>query len=148
MSIKSFILIFICTTLSINNAITASAEVTIGQIAPDFSLPNTDGTDMSLSDFEGQYRVLEWTNPDCPFVKKHYDSTNMQNLQDIYTKKGVIWLSINSSAEGKQGHYSKEDWRLILIDKDSMATATLLDSDGAVGHFGKWCVGVCVCMYG
>ena len=77
--------------------------------------------------------VLEWTNPDCPFVKKHYDSSNMQELQKFYTAKGVVWLSINSSAQGKQGNYTPEEWNKIIKEKKAEPTAVLLDPDGKVG---------------
>src|ERR1700679_3496901 len=69
--------------------------------APDFSVPSSDGKQVTLSSFQGKYVVLEWYNHDCPFVRKQYDSGAMQKLQAAYTAKGVIWLSILSSAEGK-----------------------------------------------
>ena len=75
----------------------ASAEPAIGKPAPDFTLNDVNGKRVSLSDFKGKHVVLEWTNPDCPFVKKHYGSGNMQSLQKEYTGQGVAWLSINSS---------------------------------------------------
>ncbi|MFQ5771959.1 MAG: redoxin domain-containing protein, partial [bacterium] len=79
-------------------------EPMIGKAAPDFTLIDSYAKKHSLSDYKGKFVVLEWFNPDCPFVKKHYGSENMQKLQKKYTKKGVIWLLINSSAAGKQGH--------------------------------------------
>src|SRR5712675_1680583 len=77
----------------------------VGAAAPDFSLPDASGKTHSLSEYKGKYVVLEWFNPDCPFVKKHYGSGNMQALQKKYTDKGVVWLTICSSAQGKQGYY-------------------------------------------
>jgi peroxiredoxin len=109
-------------------------DVEPGRPAPDFTLRDVDGKTVSLSDFKGKLVVLEWTNPDCPFVKKHYDTGNMQALQKTYTNKGVIWLSICSSAEGKQGFFSPEKWKDILKDQKSAATALLLDPDGKVGR--------------
>ena len=75
---------------------------TVGQPAPDFTLTDTRGKPVKLSDFKGKHVVLEWTNPGCPYVVKHYGSQNMQSLQKESTAKGVVWLSISSTA---QGHY-------------------------------------------
>ena len=76
----------------------------VGSAAPDFSLTDADGKTHSLAEYKGKYVVLEWTNPGCPFVRKHYDSGNMPKLQAEYTKKGVVWLAIDSSAQGKEGY--------------------------------------------
>ena len=76
------------------------AEPRIGEAAPGFTLKDIGGAEHQLADFKGKFVVLEWTNPDCPFVKKHYNTGNMQKLQKSYGEKGVIWLSINSSAPG------------------------------------------------
>ena len=84
------------------------ADVELGQSAPDFTLPNCEGKQTSLSDFQGKVVVLEWTNMGCPFVKKHYGSGNMQKLQKEATAKGVVWISICSSAPGKLGHMTVE----------------------------------------
>lgn len=120
--------------LAVLGTAAASAEVAIGSPAPGFTLEDTQGVAHNLSDFKGKVVVLEWTNPDCPFVKKHYGAKNMQGLQSDSTAKGVVWLSICSSAPGKQGNYSPEDWAPILADQGSAATALLLDPDGAVGR--------------
>lgn len=109
-------------------------EAVIGQPAPGFSLPDTHGNVHALSDFKGKTVVLEWTNYDCPFVKKHYNTGNMQSLQKTYTDKGVVWLSINSSAPGKQGNYPAADWNRMIDEKDAAPTAVLLDPDGKVGR--------------
>jgi len=111
---------------------TAAAE--IGKGAPDFSLVDTDGKTHALSGFKGKYVVLEWTNFDCPFVRKHYDSGNMQKLQETYTAKGVVWLRICSSAEGKQGHYAAKDAAERAAKEKSKATAYLIDASGSVGR--------------
>jgi peroxiredoxin len=103
------------------------------QPAPGFTLTDTHGKQHKLSDFAGKFVVLEWLNHDCPFVHKHYDSKNMQTLQARYTGKGVIWLSIVSSAPGKQGHYSADDLNRLTAEKGASPTAVLLDPDGAVG---------------
>src|SRR6266700_604727 len=80
----------------------------VGSAAPDFSLTDAKGKTHSLSQYKGKYVVLEWFNPDCPFVKKHYGSGNMQKLQEEYTGKGVVWLSIDSAAPGLEGNLTPE----------------------------------------
>lgn len=112
----------------------AFAEVKTGDPAPDFTLVDTDGNTHVLSTYQGKYVILEWFNSDCPFVKKHYESQNMQNLQKEMIGKDVAWLLINSSAEGKQGHYSAEELNQILAKWGSHPTAAFSDSDGKVGH--------------
>lgn len=109
------------------------AEVKTGDPAPAFTLQDTDGEVHSLADHKGEYVVLEWTNPDCPFVKKHYESGNMQDLQAELTEKGVAWYTIASSAQGKQGYYSADQWNRITEQNGSNADAVLLDADGSVG---------------
>ena len=110
------------------------AQVVSNQTAPNFTLTDSNGQNHSLSDYKGKFVVLEWFNPDCPFVKKHYNSGNMQNLQKEYTAKGVIWLSVNSSAPGKQGSYTPQGFNQFEKDKGASATTVLLDTDGKVGH--------------
>lgn len=105
-----------------------------GKAAPDFTLVDTHGKSHSLADFKGKTVVLEWTNPGCPFVIKHYGSGNMQALQKEYSAKGVVWLSICSSATGKQGHMSPDEWNKTLSKEGSTPTALLLDGDGKVGR--------------
>jgi peroxiredoxin len=104
------------------------------ETAPAFTLTDTDGNKHSLSDYAGEFVILEWHNADCPFVKKHYDSGNMQSLQELYTEQGVIWFQINSSAKGKQGYYSAEELAVIAEEKGAVPTAILLDRDGKVGQ--------------
>ena len=111
-----------------------AAEVTVGQKAPDFTLTDTYGKSRSLSDYQGKFVVLEWVNHDCPFVRKHYESRNMQKLQETYTRKDVVWLSIGSSAPGLQGYFSPEEWNKLTQKKGAMPTAVLLDPDGQVGR--------------
>src|SRR5262245_49517068 len=93
------------------SAAPAFAEAVVGQPAPPFSLPDTKGTSHALGDYAGKVVVLEWVNHDCPFVRKHYESGNMQKLQKQATGDGVVWLSINSSAPGKQGNYPPDVWQ-------------------------------------
>lgn len=111
----------------------AMAEVSTNSAAPDFKLTDTMGKSHSLSDYKGKYVVLEWVNYECPFVKKHYSDGNMQGLQKSLTEEGVVWLSINSSAEGKQGYYSANEVNQIIENSKAVPTAYLLDTDGTVG---------------
>lgn len=103
-------------------------------LAPDFTLKDTHDTEHTLSKYRGKWVVLEWINHGCPFVKKHYDGGNMQALQERYTEKGVVWLSICSSAPGKQGHMDNAKWNETIEAKKSKATAVLPDADGKVGR--------------
>ncbi len=80
----------------------------VGSGAPEFSLTDAKGKTHSLADYKGKYVVLEWFNPECPFVKKHYGGGNMQNLQKEFTSKGVAWLTIDSNAPGTEGNLSAE----------------------------------------
>ncbi len=106
----------------------------IDEAAPDFTLADVKGNNHSLSDYKGKYVVLEWTNMDCPFVEKHYNSGNMQKLQKTFTKQGVVWLRICSSAEGTQGYYSNAGIKSRVKKSKAMQTAYLIDADGSVGH--------------
>ena len=105
-------------------------------MAPEFELKDSNGKAHKLSDFKGKWVVLEWMNYDCPFVKKHYDASvkNMQKLQKAYTDKGVIWLSICSSGEGKQGYMTQEGAAERLEAQGAQPTALLLDPSGKVGR--------------
>src|SRR5215467_1563179 len=102
----------------------------VGSAAPDFSLPDAGGKTHSLSEYKGKYVVLEWFNPECPFVKKHYGSGNMQKLQAEYTGKGVIWLSIDSSAPGFEGNITPDQAQKVMKDWNTKQTALLLDPEG------------------
>lgn len=112
----------------------AHAAATVGQPAPAFTLTDTKGTSHSLADFAGKTVVLEWFNHECPFVKKHYGAGNMQKQQAAATGQGVVWLVVNSSAPGKQGHVNAEQANAILGEWKSTPTAFLLDHDGTVGR--------------
>jgi len=102
----------------------------VGATAPDFSLPDASGKTHSLSEYKGKYVVLEWFNPDCPFVKKHYGSGNMQKLQGEYTGKGVVWLTIDSNAPGSEGNLSPEQAQKVMKDWNTKQSALLLDPEG------------------
>jgi len=112
----------------------AQAAAVVGQPAPELSAPDTTGTTRSLSAYKGKFVVLEWVNFDCPFVGKHYGSGHMQKLQKDYTGKGVVWLSINSSKTGSQGHFATEKVNALLKEKNAAPTAYLLDTPGTVGR--------------
>jgi len=114
-------------------ASTTFAAPQVGQPAPEFTLTDSNGKSHKLSDFKGKFVVLEWLNHGCPFVQKHYDGGNMQGLQKEYTGKDVVWLSIVSSAPGKQGNMSPEETNKTKEEKGSAATAILIDADGTVG---------------
>ena len=114
-------------------AITSSFAKEVGKPAPAFTAKSAKGTEVSLANYKDKVVVLEWVNFDCPFVKKHYSSKNMQALQAAYTEKGVVWLTINSSAEGKQGHLTAEKFVEKATAEGGKATELLLDADGKVG---------------
>ena len=122
--------IFLIMFLSIN---LFAADAKVGEKAPGFTLVDSNGMEHSLSDFEGKYVVLEWVNYDCPFVRKHYNSGNMQSLQKEYTEKGVVWLTICSSAPGKQGNFSNEEINSRSKEHGANFTAYLVDASGEVG---------------
>jgi len=106
----------------------------IGQSAPDFSATDTYGNTVRLSDFKGKTVVLEWTNHQCPFVRKHYSSGNMQAHQKAATGEGVVWLSIISSAPGMQGYVTAEQANELTRERDAAPSKVLLDPKGAIGH--------------
>jgi peroxiredoxin len=112
----------------------AAAAAAVGQAVPDFTLADVRGAKHSLSSYKGRYVVLEWVNYDCPFVKKHYESGNLPRLQRTYTGKGVAWLTINSSAPGKQGHFGAAEIESRSKAHAAAFSAYLLDSDGTVGR--------------
>jgi peroxiredoxin len=112
----------------------ADADAVVGKAAPDFTLEDTHGNPATLSSYRGKFVVLEWINYDCPFVGKHYGSGHMQKLQKTYGDKGVVWLGVNSSAPGKQGHYTPDKWNALTLEKGGAAKAILLDADGKVGR--------------
>lgn len=104
-----------------------------GEAAPDFTLKGNDGKDYKLSSFKGKTVVLEWFNNDCPYVKKHYDTQNMQNLQKEQTGKGAVWFAIASSKAGAEGHMDAASATKIKAERGMAATAILLDDKGMVG---------------
>jgi len=119
-------------TLLFSASLIARPEV--GLPAPDFTATDTAGDSHSLADFAGRTVVLEWTNHDCPFVIKHYGSGNMQALQTRYTDQGVVWLTVISSAPGKQGYVTAEQADELTETRGAAPTAVLLDPEGTFGR--------------
>lgn len=112
----------------------ALAAAKVGDQAPSFSLTDSAGKTHSLSDYAGKTVVLEWTNPECPFVQKHYGAGNMQKQQGAATTHGVVWLSVNTSAPGDPGHVDGAGAEKIRQDWNNRQTAYLLDADTTVGR--------------
>jgi len=112
----------------------ATADLQIGAPAPEFSLPGADGRQHALGEYHGSFVVLEWTNHECPFVRKHYGSGNMQKIQKEATSDDVVWLSIVSSAPGEQGYVSPEEANALTRDRNASPSAVLLDPEGNVGQ--------------
>ena len=131
MNMKIMLTLF---TSLIATAVFALDPPPVGSAAPDFSLTDAKGNTHSLSRYKGKYVVLEWFNPQCPFVKKHYGSGNMQKLQDEYTSKGIVWLTIDSSAPGTEGNITSEEAEKITSAWKTHQTALLLDPEGKAGR--------------
>lgn len=112
----------------------AREAVRPGAPAPDFTIQDSAGRPVTLSALKGKVVVLEWTNHDCPYVRKHYGAGNMQKLQKEATAQGVVWLTIASSAPGQQGHVSGLEADKLTTDRGAAPTSVLLDPSGAVGH--------------
>lgn len=128
-------LLILCSFFSAFAAEEEMPKPEIGKQAPNFELMGADGKAYKLSEFKGKFVVLEWINFDCPFVKKHYQkSGNIPSLQKRFAEKGVVWLSICSSAKDKQGNFSADVLAARIKAEKHSATAYLLDSDGRVGR--------------
>ncbi len=106
----------------------------VGDTAPEFTATDTNGNLHKLSDYKGKFVVLEWSNRGCPYTQKHYNSGNMQQLQRQWTERGVIWLTVISSAPGKQGYITGTDENAYVKQVNAAPTAVLLDPTGALGH--------------
>lgn len=111
----------------------AQAAAVVGKAAPAFQLTDLNGETVKLSDFKGKFVVLEWVNFECPFVRKHYGSENMQKLQKTYTGKDVVWISICSSAPGKQGHLTADEAKAATKEEGAAPSRFLLDPKGVAG---------------
>ncbi|MEY2521070.1 MAG: hypothetical protein QOF24_2829 [Verrucomicrobiota bacterium] len=118
----------------ISTALFAADSPPVGSAAPDFSLTDSKGKTQTVSQYKGKYVVLEWFNPECPFVKKHYGSGNMQKLQEEFTGKGVVWLSVDSSAPGLEGNLTADQANAKMAEWKTKQTALLLDPEGKAGR--------------
>ncbi|HLK15688.1 MAG TPA: thioredoxin family protein [Fimbriimonadaceae bacterium] len=114
-------------------AIAARSSAAVGSAAPAFDTTDSNGKAVKLSAYKGKYVVLEWANFDCPYVKKHYNSHNMQSLQKTYTEKGVAWLTVFSSPEGAQGYYTPDKLNAMAKEK-GMSSTLIPDPKGALGQ--------------
>ena len=130
---KTKLLILTLTALA-TGALSAAEAPRVGAPAPGFTLTDSNGKTHSLGEFKGKYVVLEWFNPGCPFVQKHYTSENMQALQKKFTGKNVVWLTIDSSAPGKEGYLTPEAAKKQMAEWKMHPSALLLDPEGKVGQ--------------
>lgn len=112
----------------------ALAAAIVGQPAPDFTATDAAGKTVHLSDYKGKIVVLEWTSSECPFVHKHYDSGNMQKLQKAAAADGIVWLSVDSSAEGHAGYMKGAEAQAWEKQEGAAPADFLIDASGAVGH--------------
>src|SRR5438445_13667031 len=128
---KTKSIIAILTSLAATAVLTVAVPP-VASSGPDFSLTDAKGGTHSLSQYKGKYVVLEWFNPECPFVKKHYGSDNMQKLQQEYTGKGVVWLTIDSNAPGTEGNITPDQAQKIMASWKTKQTALLLDPESNV----------------
>jgi len=112
----------------------ANAEPQIGGVAPEFSAKDISGKEVKLADMVDKIVVMEWHNEECPFVKKLYESNNMQELQKKYTALGAEWIVVNSGAEGKQGYYETDEKAKEAFAKHGIAaTSYIRDVNGIIG---------------
>jgi peroxiredoxin len=114
--------------------ITSAFAVKIGEPAPNFTGVDSNGKQQSLSAYKGKFVVLEWHNQGCPYTRKHYESGNMQRLQKEWTSKGVIWLTVISSAPGTQGFVTPTQENQYLQKMNAAPTAVIMDPGGSLGH--------------
>jgi peroxiredoxin len=106
---------------------------TVGQPAPDFTAPDLQGKPVKLSDYRGKFVVLEWTNPECPYVRRHYDSGNMPELQKEFGAKEVVWLTVNSTNQSSSEFKTPQEMAKWMAQKGAAPKATLIDKDSKVG---------------
>jgi peroxiredoxin len=129
LTVRFILAAVVATTLAV-----AAYAVRVGDAAPDFTGTDTNGKTHKLSEYRGRFVVLEWTNNGCPYTQKHYDSSNMQSLQKEWTAKGVVWLTILSSAPGHQGYMTASQENAYIAKVHADPTAAILDPTGAIGH--------------
>ncbi len=128
---KTKLILTALTTLAAG-ALYAADVPPVGSAAPDFSAPDANGKTQSLAEYKGKYVVLEWFNPECPFVKKHYGGGNMQKLQEEYTGKGVVWLTVDSNAPGTEGNINADQAKKIMDSWKTKQTALVLDPESKI----------------
>lgn len=114
--------------------VVSALAVRVGEPAPDFTSVDSNGKSQRLADYKGKYVVLEWHNQGCPYTKKHYESGNMQRLQKEWTAKGVVWLTVISSAPGTQGFVTPSQENDYVKQMSAAPTAVLMDPSGTLGH--------------
>ncbi len=127
--IYKIFIVFLVTILTSN-----ANAYNVGEQAPDIKTKDINGQEFNLSEKKGNIIVLEWNNPVCPFVRKHYETNNIQNLQKTYTEKGIIWVTINSSAEGKEGYFKNDiDAKGWFVSAGLSANHYIRDKFGEIG---------------
>lgn len=134
MKAKLLVALLACLACTSCNKAPVAESPAAGAAAPDISVTDSNGQTHTVSQYRGKTVVLEWFNPGCPFVKKHYESGNMQKLQEEFTGKGVVWLTIDSSAPFRQGHLTPEEANARITEWKMKPTALLLDPDGKAGQ--------------
>lgn len=115
-------------------AASAAWAAAAGTAAPDFTVADADGKAVKLSDYKGKFVVLEWTNPECPFVRKHYNSKNMQDLQKEWGAKDVVWLSVNSTHQSSDEYKTGAQMKAWMAEKGAAQKAVLIDAKSDVGR--------------
>ena len=130
---KNLLIAAACTLVAVVSS-AAPTAATVGQIAPAFTAVDTSGKTVSLADFKGRHVVLEWVNPGCPYVQKHYVSANMQSTQKEAAAKGVVWLAVNSTATEHADYKAPAAMAQWMQGQKAAATATLMDVEGKVGR--------------
>ena len=124
----------VAASLALGSAFTAAAQAVVNRPAPAFSARDATGKTVSLADFKGKHVVLEWVNPGCPFVQKHYNSANMPATQKDAMAKGVVWLSVSSTAKDAGDYLPPAELAAWLQSKSASPTAVLMDEDGKIGR--------------
>ncbi len=120
--------------LAFASGATLAATAGVGQAAPPFSATDVDGKAVALADFKGRTVVLEWVNPECPYVRKHYGSANMQATQKAAAAKGVVWLAVNSTDTRHVDYRPPAAMAAWMKSQGAAPTATLMDADGKLGR--------------
>ena len=134
MKAKTILMLAAAASLAVSALADKAMEATIGHTSPNFTLEDSNGHKVSLNAQRGKFVVLEWTNKDCPFVRKHYNSGNMQATQEKARNLGAEWYTIISSASGEQGYLTPSEVNSYRTEHHVHSNATLFDSKGSVGH--------------